>query len=371
MKKELEINIKLKQQISYKIRITTGIILILLAVGTIISKGIGYFSPTVKKHTDIQNDINSSKYVAFGAINCEDDMDSLVNPDTESILLSKGIDQNNWNRANRWIKDLIVRTYLDDSSMENANERLSMLVEASTPTTCKILNIIPDENGVYPASKEIREADIAAIQVCDIYIPTNTSVALEDLTEVILQSKANVKLVEVKTKERGTEDPSYSSCWEDVRYIVYKDTPENRYEEDYIVKLRVDQFGLTNVYKALVTYISKVDSVNEDAADMVYLSGGATARKASIITKAKMSLSCFEGYIQGWISSATMLSTALLILLVCFAVIILLVIAVFPPALIVVYFAFEIVMIGFYLLCAIVSFTVKLFCKLFQKPAYA
>ncbi len=366
---ELKIKEQLGQQLSYKIKIATAVVLIILLVVMAISKVIGLFFPKIKTNADILNDITSSEYVAFGALDCKDHVVTLANPDAESILINKGIDKNNWDNANRWIKDVIAKKYLDASSMDKANEMLSKFVEASLPTTCIALKTTSDGNGNYPVSKEIIESNVPAIQVFDMYIPINTSVALEDLTEVMLESKANIKLVEVKTKERGTEDPSYSSIYENIRYIVYTDTPEELYEEDYIIKLRIDQFGLAKNSDALVTYISRVDSVNEDFANLIYLTGGSSIEKASIFTKLKFALPCFIKYILGWLSSVRLLSKALLLFLVGMIMLIGFTCFFFPPATIVIVLAYQLLIVLFYIICTVISLICELLRKIFRKPS--
>ncbi len=368
---EFKINTQLKKKISNGARIVTICTLFIVIIGLVLTKSMSIFFPKIKTTSDILDEINSSEYIAFGTIDCKDTVDTFVHPEIEVGLLEKGLDAEKWNKANRWIKDIIARKYADDSSMDKANEHLSELVDASSPTQCKVLDITPDKDGKYPISDEIKESKVPAIQVFDIYIPTNTSVAVEDLTEVMLESKADIKLVEVKTKARGTDDPSFSSCYEDVRYIVYNDTPANRYEEDYIVKLKLDQFGVAHVVKALVTYISRIDGIGHDSADMIYISGGSTVGDTSIFSKLNFSMLELKGYIQGWIASAKTLSVTLLIGLVSIIIVIICVCIFFPPAIIVVGVAGGIIALAFNILCFAVTLVAQLLRLLFRKPSVA
>lgn len=365
--KKIYFNNNLKQNISNHTRIITLFILAIFIIGLVISKSVKAFFPPIMTRSNILNEIKNSEYVAYKGIDCVDDVDSLANPEVENILFSKGLDKDNWNKATRWSKDIIVRKYLDDSSMDDANERLAEFVAATSPTNCKVLNITPDNNGIYPVSKEIQESKESAIQVFDMYIPTNTSVSIEDLTEVMLSSKANIKLVEVKTKDRGTEDPKTSSYWEDVRYIVYNDTPSDRYETDYIVKLKISQFGVAHVKNMLVDYISRVEGVNENFADTVYVSGGSTVNDTSLFTKIKFSLNTLNGLIYGFISSLRDISVSILLGLFSIIAIVIAVCIFFPPAALGIVFALQLLVYAFYLICYVISIICKIFSWIFRK----
>ncbi|WP_022755193.1 hypothetical protein [Butyrivibrio fibrisolvens] len=285
-----------------KRKILIVLILFLILILWSVPKVINATFPKVMNSEDIAEDLAEQKYEGFTSVDLWDHLEINTMKETLSDLLSSGLDKDLWDKNGIWAQCRVLWSYDFGSikDVSSANETLQLFYDKLGSSDISSLDVTATTvNGskIYPASDKIKNAVSPAIQLFDIYIPVDSTLTEEDLAAIVHESKEDIKLVEVKWKKKGAEDPENpDGLFSNLRYIVYSDTEPENYESDYLMQLYVDTHDIKDL-SLMTNFVVSVYSVSEDVKDNFYVNGGKHVEEVSLLNKVKYSYGVCMGYI--------------------------------------------------------------------------